>query len=73
MSVDPSHVGAASGLNSAVARNGGLVATALIGSVLVMTGSALLAAVEGAAIAGALACVAASASAFLLLAAETRR
>ncbi|MEH2511350.1 EmrB/QacA subfamily drug resistance transporter [Nitrobacteraceae bacterium AZCC 1564] len=67
MSVDPSHVGAASGLNSAVARNGGLVATALIGSVLVMTGPALLSAVEGAAVAGALACVAASLSAFLLI------
>ncbi len=67
MSVDSSHVGAASGLNSAVARNGGLVATALIGSVLVMTGPALLSAVEGAAIAGALACAAASLSAFLLI------
>lgn len=67
MSVDPSHVGAASGLNSAVARNGGLVATALIGSVLVMTGPALLSAVAGATIAGALGCVAASLSAFLLI------
>jgi EmrB/QacA subfamily drug resistance transporter len=67
MSVDPNHVGAASGLNSAVARNGGLVATALIGSVLVMTGPALLSAMEGAAVAGALACVAASLSAFLLI------
>ncbi|WP_424628908.1 MFS transporter [Bradyrhizobium sp. SYSU BS000235] len=70
MSVDPSHVGAASGLNSAVARNGGLVATALIGSVLVITGPALLSAVAGAAIAGALACVAASLSAFLLITAS---
>jgi EmrB/QacA subfamily drug resistance transporter len=67
MSVDPSHVGAASGLNSAVARNGGLVATALIGSVLVMTGPALLSAVAGAAVAGALACLVASLSAFLLI------
>jgi EmrB/QacA subfamily drug resistance transporter len=70
MSVDPSHVGAASGLNSAVARNGGLVATALIGSVLVTTGSALSSAVEIAAIAGALACLAASLSALLLIAAK---
>lgn len=70
MSVDPPHVGAASGLNSAVARNGGLVATALIGSVLVMTGPALLSAAKGAAIAGALACVAASFSAFLLIPAD---
>lgn len=73
MSVDQSHVGAASGFNSAVARNGGLVATALIGSVLVMTGPALLSAVKGAAVAGALACVAASLSAFLLIAANSRR
>ena len=34
MSVDSHHTGAASGLNSAVARTGGLVATALIGAVL---------------------------------------
>ncbi len=73
MSVDQSHVGAASGFNSAVARNGGLVATALIGSVLVMTGPALLSAMKGAAVAGALACVAASLSAFLLIAADSRR
>lgn len=73
MSVDQSHVGAASGFNSAVARNGGLVATALIGSVLVMTGPALLSAMTGAAIAGALACVAASLSAFLLIAADSQR
>jgi predicted MFS family arabinose efflux permease len=70
MSVDPSHVGAASGLNSAVARNGGLVATALIGSVLVTTGPALSSAVAIAAIAGALACLAASLSALLLIAAK---
>jgi EmrB/QacA subfamily drug resistance transporter len=68
MSVDPSHVGAASGLNSAVARNGGLVATALIGAVLVTAGPALSSAVEIAAIAGAVACLAASLSAFLLIA-----
>jgi len=73
MSVDAAHVGAASGFNSAVARNGGLVATALIGSVLVMTGPALLSAMKNAAVAGALACVAASFSAFLLIAANTRR
>jgi EmrB/QacA subfamily drug resistance transporter len=42
MSVDARHVGAASGLNSAVARTGGLVATALIGSVMVARGPSLL-------------------------------
>jgi hypothetical protein len=40
-SVDARHTGEASGLNSAVARVGGLIATALIGGVLAMSGSAL--------------------------------
>src|SRR6202011_90132 len=41
MSVDSRHTGVASGLNSAVARSGGLGATALIGPVLASTGPAL--------------------------------
>jgi EmrB/QacA subfamily drug resistance transporter len=40
-SVDARHTGEASGLNSAVARAGGLIATALIGGVLAAGGSAL--------------------------------
>ena len=44
MSVDSSHTGAASGLNSAVARTGGMVATALIGPVIASSGPALLSA-----------------------------
>jgi len=44
MSVDSHHVGAASGLNSAVARTGGLTATALIGSVMSAAGPALVSA-----------------------------
>ena len=38
-SVDPDHVGAASGLNSAVARIAGLIATALLGFVFAQQGS----------------------------------
>jgi predicted MFS family arabinose efflux permease len=41
-SVGPRHTGAASGLNSAVARLGGLVATALLGRVLAAHGPALV-------------------------------
>ena len=40
-SVDKRHVGTASGFNSAIARTGGLIATALLGSVLAANGAAL--------------------------------
>lgn len=40
-SVDKDHVGTANGFNSAVARTGGLIATALLGSVLAARGEAL--------------------------------
>jgi EmrB/QacA subfamily drug resistance transporter len=66
-SVDRSHTGAASGLNSAVARTGGLVATALLGGVLSATGPELLQGFHFASIACALTCVAASASSFFLV------
>jgi EmrB/QacA subfamily drug resistance transporter len=66
-SVNSRHTGAASGLNSAVARTGSLVATALLGSVLAATGKELLTAFHGAMIAGSLLCGAASLSAFALL------
>jgi EmrB/QacA subfamily drug resistance transporter len=52
-SVDEHHVGTASGLNSAVARGGGLIATALLGIVLSRQGPALVAGFHGAALAGA--------------------
>jgi len=70
-SVDKQHSGSASGLNSAVARTGGMVATALLGGVLGATGSALMASFHAAAISCALASVAASASAFFLITAGT--
>jgi EmrB/QacA subfamily drug resistance transporter len=66
-SVDARHVGSASGFNSAVARTGGLIATALIGSVLAAKGPQLVSAFGTAAVIGAIACVAASLSAFLLI------
>jgi EmrB/QacA subfamily drug resistance transporter len=67
MSVDDRHVGAASGLNSAVARTGGLVATALIGSVLAAAGPALVSAFGLAALVGAALCLGASLSAWFFL------
>ena len=67
-SVDNQHVGSASGLNSAVARIGGMVAIALLGSVLSASGPALIGAFHQAAIVCALASGAASLSAFLLVA-----
>jgi EmrB/QacA subfamily drug resistance transporter len=66
-SVDARHTGSASGLNSAVARGGGMVATALLGSVLAATGPELLSAFHAAMIVGAATCAAASLSAFGLL------
>jgi EmrB/QacA subfamily drug resistance transporter len=66
-SVDSAHTGTASGLNSAVARTGGLVATALIGAVIASEGAALLAGFHRAMIVGAAMAAAASLSAFLLL------
>ncbi len=67
-SVGARHIGSASGLNSAVARSGGLLATALLGSVLAAAGTQLTAAFHTAMILGAVACAAASLCAFALLA-----
>jgi EmrB/QacA subfamily drug resistance transporter len=66
-SVDARHTGSASGLNSAVARAGGLVATALLGGVLAAKGPALTAGVHLAMLASAGACLAAAALAFALI------
>jgi predicted MFS family arabinose efflux permease len=67
MSVDSHHVGAASGLNSAVARTGGLVATALIGAVISAAGPALVSAFGVAALIGAALCAGASLSAVIFI------
>jgi len=66
-SVDGEHTGSASGLNSAVARTGGLVATALLGSVLGVAGPALIGGFHGAAIVCGAASAVAGASAFFLV------
>jgi len=52
-SVDDRHMGTASGFNSAIARTGGLIATALAGLVISREGADLLAAFRAAALAGA--------------------
>lgn len=66
-SIDQRHAGSASGFNSAVARTGGLIATALLGSVLASRGAGLLPAFQAAMIAGAVACALASLSALALI------
>jgi EmrB/QacA subfamily drug resistance transporter len=67
--VDPDHIGAASGFNSAVARMGGLIATALLGFVFAEQDSraTLVASTHVAALAGAGLAALAGASAFLLI------
>jgi hypothetical protein len=72
-SVDSTHVGIASGFNSAVARVAGLVATALLGFVFVREDSAeaFVLAFRMAALIGAGSAVAAGVSALLLIARRT--
>jgi hypothetical protein len=67
-SVDARHTASASGFNSAVACTGGLVATALLGTVLAAHGPALLAAFHGVMVASAAACAVAALSASALVA-----
>ena len=71
-SVDPRHTGSASGFNSAVARTGGLVATALLGAVLAAKGEALIGPFHVAAVVGAAAALGASISAVTLIATPAR-
>ncbi|MEO7813858.1 MAG: MFS transporter [Sphingomicrobium sp.] len=66
-SVDEKHVGTASGFNSAVARTGGLIATAMLGVVLSKDGAALIAGFHLALIGAAIAAAAASAAALFLV------
>jgi hypothetical protein len=65
--VDQRHTGSASGFNSAIARTGGLMATALLGRVLGAKGDSLMTGFHTAALACTLACAAAAASAFFLI------
>jgi EmrB/QacA subfamily drug resistance transporter len=67
-SVDARHTGLASGFNSAVARMGGLVATALLGSVLAASDPELIANFRVAVGACAIASLAAAISAYALIA-----
>lgn len=69
-SVDGEHTGVASGLNSAVARTGGLIATAFASVVLAAHGLALLVTFRAACVIGAVAALAAGVSAFLLVRAK---
>ena len=64
-SAQAEHTGVASGFNSAIARTGGLIATALLGGVLALQGDALAASFRWAAVVAAAVAVAASASAFV--------
>ena len=66
-SVDGRHMGTASGFNSAIARIGGLIATALAGAVIAQTGMALVSAFHDAALIGAALAFASGAVAFATL------
>lgn len=72
-SVEDSHVGTASGLNSAVARGGGLIATAIMGVVLSQQGQALIAGFHGAALAAIVLALVSSLTAFATLGARLSR
>jgi EmrB/QacA subfamily drug resistance transporter len=64
--VDARHTGAASGLNSALAQLGGVIAVALLGGVLASRGAIFVRAFHMAAITGAMAALAAGAAILLL-------
>lgn len=66
-SVEEKHVGMASGFNSAVARTGGLIATALLGAVLGQSGANLFGSFHAAMVASAIVAAAASAVALTML------
>ena len=66
-SVDARHMGSASGLNSAVARTGGLIATALLGGVFAARGANLFSAFHVAVVACAIATIGAGAAAFIFV------
>ncbi|HUD92593.1 MFS transporter [Sphingobium sp.] len=66
-SVDDRHTGTASGFNSAIARTGGLVATAIAGAVIAVSRAELAGAFQAAAAVAAVLAVAAGVIAFLTL------
>jgi MFS family permease len=72
-SVDAQHAGTANGANSALARTGSLLATALLGTVLAARGDALVAAVSTASWVAAGMSAAAGIAALLLLQAQRLR
>ena len=71
--VDARHTGSASGFNSALARTGGLIGTALLGGVLGARDAALVAGFHTAILACAIACAGASACAFFLISGTGRK
>ena len=70
--VDDDHAGTASGFNSAIARTGGLIATAGSGAVIAAGGADLIAAFRVAALAGSALAVGAAVSAFASLGEATK-
>jgi EmrB/QacA subfamily drug resistance transporter len=66
-SVDSRHTGSASGFNSAMARTGGLIATALLGAVLAASGASLTSGFRVALLACAIASAAGAVSGFVLI------
>ena len=72
-SVEPTHTGTASGFNSAIARTGGLIATALVGAVIGQTGAGLIDAFHIAAWIGAAMALAAGGAAAATLGAKPSR
>ncbi len=66
-SVDVRHTGFASGLNSAVSRAAGMIATALLGAVLIERGDGLIRDFHGAAVVGAGVCAIAGVCALILI------
>lgn len=66
-SVDTAHTGTASGFNSAIARTGGLIATAVAGAVMAQSGARLIAAFQTAAIVAAVLAITAGLTAFMTL------
>jgi hypothetical protein len=72
-SVEERHTGTASGFNSAVARTGSLIATALLGAVLAKEGAGLIRGFHDAMIVSAVAAGFASVTALLMLGAVRMR